>query len=139
MSSVLKPVADRYNQKTQAERYQFRRLPRRPVEGGRRALIRRECGFETKHAVCRLPFAVVCLPHSARRFIVRFLPAGFLCPLLCVCRLASVVSWLPVRCVVVCFSAGCPQPASLRRRFSARRFVSAAPPSAAICEKAFRP
>ena len=82
---------------------------------------------------------VVCLPHSARRFIVRFLPAGFLCPLLCVCRLASVVSWLPVRCVVVCFSAGCPQPASLRRRFSARRFVSAAPPSAAICEKAFRP
>ena len=106
---------------------------------GRPSLIRRECGFETKHAVCRLPFAVVCLPHSARRFIVRFLPAGFLCPLLCVCRLASVVSWLPVRCVVVCFSAGCPQPASLRRRFSARRFVSAAPPSAAICEKAFRP
>ena len=89
--------------------------------------------------LCRLPFAVVCLPHSARRFIVRFLPAGFLCPLLCVCRLASVVSWLPVRCVVVCFCAGCPQPASLRRRFSARRFVSAAPPSAAICEKAFRP
>ena len=28
MSSVLKPVADRYNQKTQAERYQFRRLLR---------------------------------------------------------------------------------------------------------------
>ena len=28
MSSILKPVADRYNQKTQAERYQFRRLLR---------------------------------------------------------------------------------------------------------------
>ena len=26
MSSVLKPVADRYHQKMQAERYQFRRL-----------------------------------------------------------------------------------------------------------------
>ncbi len=25
MSSVLKPIADRYHQKTQAERYQFRR------------------------------------------------------------------------------------------------------------------
>ena len=32
MSSVLKPVADRYNQKTQAERYQFRRLLRSLVK-----------------------------------------------------------------------------------------------------------
>ena len=32
MSSVLKPVADRYNQKTQAERYQFRRLLRSLVQ-----------------------------------------------------------------------------------------------------------
>jgi len=104
-----------------------------------RAAVADSAGVRIRDGACRLPFAVVCLPHSARRFIVRFLLAGFLCPLLCVCRLASVVSWLPVRCVVVCFSAGCPQPASLRRRFSARRFVSAAPPSAAICEKAFRP
>ena len=32
MSSILKPVADRYNQKTQAERYQFRRLLRSLVK-----------------------------------------------------------------------------------------------------------
>ena len=32
MSSGLKPVADRYNQKTQAERYQFRRLLRSLVK-----------------------------------------------------------------------------------------------------------
>ena len=32
MSSVLKPVADRYNQKTQTERYQFRRLLRSLVK-----------------------------------------------------------------------------------------------------------
>ena len=32
MSSVLKPVADCYHQKTQAERYQFRRLLRSLVK-----------------------------------------------------------------------------------------------------------
>lgn len=32
MSSILKPVANRYNQKTQAERYQFRRLLRSLVK-----------------------------------------------------------------------------------------------------------
>lgn len=32
MSSVLKPVADRYSQKTQAEWYQFRRLLRSLVK-----------------------------------------------------------------------------------------------------------
>lgn len=32
MSSILKPMADRYNQKTQAERYQFRRLLRSLVK-----------------------------------------------------------------------------------------------------------